>query len=396
MSSLRIAFFTTEFPLTGKSGGLGSYLDKVVSMLSSAGHAAEVFVISDKHKTHLVNDRLTVHEFPIISGMLIRILYKILSVGFLRELKIPLRCLHMSYSVHRVYKHRSKDVEIDLIQAPNNYAIGLFTRLFSKTPFIVRLSSHRKLWDSTDGKFTFGRRLRYWLELVCIRRADLVISPSFFLADYYQRHHGIAVEVSRPVQMPVIPETNEVASERCFVHIGHLGTRKGTDIVVDVMLQLWKSVPDAVIYFIGSPINQQEVDSYKARLNGQGKFHFLGKLPQAKTLQYIRQALGVIIPSRVDNCPNVALESLQLGTPVFTIDGGSVDELIVQGENGWTCSHRTLDSLVRVLADVWRGAKIFDRQAISKSLEGEFGNPAKALTDLMGLYNRVLHTSSLP
>src|SRR5690606_19751020 len=103
------------------------------------------------------------------------------------------------------------------------------------------------------------------LELACIKRADLVISPSTFLSTYYQRNHSIAVQVSRPVQMPVIPEADESTSERYFVHIGHLGKRKGTDIVVNVMLRVWKHVPDAVIYFIGSPINELEVDSYKAR-----------------------------------------------------------------------------------------------------------------------------------
>lgn len=105
-------------------------------------------------------------------------------------------------------------------------------------------------------------------------------------------------------------------------------------------------------------------------------------------------ALGVIIPSRVDNCPNVALESLQLGTPVFTIDGGSVDELITQGQNGWTCPESSLEPLVHVLADVWRGTRVFNRQLISQSLDQEFGNPANALKNLMVLYNKVLHTQS--
>ncbi len=392
--SVRIAFFTTEFPLTGKTGGLGSYLDKVVDMLSSSGHAAEVFVISDKHKTHVVNEGLSVHEFPMLSGVLIRILYKVLSLRFLRELKTPFRCLHMAYTVHRAFRQRSKTVAFSLVQAPNNYSLGLFTKLFSRTPVVVRLSSHRKLWDSMDGKFTLGRKLRYRLELACIKRADLVMAPSSFLATYYQREHSIAVQVSRPVQMPMLPEAGEATGERYFVHIGHLGRRKGTDIVVDVMLQVWQHVPDAVIYFIGSPIHEQDVDSYKARLEGHGKFYFLGKLPRTKTLRYMYHALGVIIPSRVDNCPNVALESLQLGTPVFTIDGGSVDELITQGQNGWTCPESSLEPLVHVLADVWRGTRVFNRQLISQSLDQEFGNPANALKNLMVLYNKVLHTQS--
>lgn len=65
-----------------------------------------------------------------------------------------------------------------------------------------------------------------------------------------------------------------------------------------------------------------------------GKVSFVGDLPQAKVLEFLRAAKVYIEPCGVDGFPVFALHSLSEGCPVVGARAGAIPELIVDNENG--------------------------------------------------------------
>ncbi len=64
--------------------------------------------------------------------------------------------------------------------------------------------------------------------------------------------------------------------------------------------------------------------------------HYMGHLNDDITLSMLYAAADVmIIPSRQDNLPGTAIESLACGTPVVSFDIGGLPDLIAHKQNGW-------------------------------------------------------------
>lgn len=61
---------------------------------------------------------------------------------------------------------------------------------------------------------------------------------------------------------------------------------------------------------------------------------FLGALPHAKTMEYLRAAKAYIEPTGRHGFPSLSLHALSEGCPVIGAKAGAVDELIRDGENG--------------------------------------------------------------
>jgi glycosyltransferase involved in cell wall biosynthesis len=68
----------------------------------------------------------------------------------------------------------------------------------------------------------------------------------------------------------------------------------------------------------------------------------------------VQAADASVLPSRVDNLPNSALESLALGTPVIGANGASLDEIIEPGLNGELVEYGDTEQLAAAMQRVWR------------------------------------------
>ena len=60
----------------------------------------------------------------------------------------------------------------------------------------------------------------------------------------------------------------------------------------------------------------------------------------------IAHAMGVLMPSRVDNYPNACLEALSLGVPVVGTYNSSLDEMIIDGKTGFLAQNSDPESLI--------------------------------------------------
>lgn len=74
--------------------------------------------------------------------------------------------------------------------------------------------------------------------------------------------------------------------------------------------------------------------------------HYLGMINDDETMARIYQAADLfILPTLIDNLPNMVMESLSCGVPVVSFDVGGVPELINHKENGYLAEFKSVKDL---------------------------------------------------
>ena len=81
---------------------------------------------------------------------------------------------------------------------------------------------------------------------------------------------------------------------------------------------------------------------------------YLGEIQKPYLYAVLKRADASVLPSRCDNLPNTAIESLSLGVPVIGTRGASIDELVEPGYSGDVVPIGDAKALAEILIRVWR------------------------------------------
>ena len=163
--------------------------------------------------------------------------------------------------------------------------------------------------------------------------------------------------------------------------------RKGTRLAFDALeiLSSRKEEPDILLV-----IGQAEVSKELKRIKIISKF--LGHLSDDISLILAYSASDVVlIPSRQDNLPNMAVEAFACGTPVVAFDVGGLKDIITHKKTGWLAQpFDTEDFAIGInwlLKDPLRLTSLFEN--CRKEAEERFDSKVVA-NQYLDIYNSVI------
>jgi len=176
---------------------------------------------------------------------------------------------------------------------------------------------------------------------------DVVISPSQFLLDFYEKR-GFFRESKRIVlRNPVTVFSSVISTEAPpaahsakddiekknmnVLYLGQIEEHKG----VLFLLQAFKKFPNkrAVFTIAGSGSLLHEIQTDPSLEN----IHVIGKVDREDLLNLFAETDVLIVPSLCyENSPTVIFEAFSYGVPVLASRVEGVSELIKEGENGLT------------------------------------------------------------
>jgi glycosyltransferase involved in cell wall biosynthesis len=354
---MHIGFLTPEYVMPGQiDGGLANYIKKTSHSLALRGNQVTVFVLSERNKTW--NDGL-VNISEVKRTQIPRWLKGKQYHSFLNQI---LSSQNLKREVWK--KHRSSP--LDILQASSYLTPGFSLLNNGKVPLICRISSYTPLCRAAQGKeHRFGDYLNDWLELHQIRDADAAFAPSDLIAKALIRLENLPISVIR-TPLDNMDElwnadyyNNNFSGKKYFLYFGTLNRIKGVDLLAEVLPQLLYHFKDLNFLFIGrdnSKINSLSYFDYICSkcLGCDDQLQYHSALPKSQLYPILAHAIGVIIPSRVDNYPNVCLEALSLGVPVVGTSDSSLEEMIIDGETGFLAENANpksiYDAILRLLS----------------------------------------------
>lgn len=159
---------------------------------------------------------------------------------------------------------------------------------------------------------------------------------------------------------------------------GRLAFQKGFDLLLEAMATLHPPLPDVRLALVGSGPERGSLEREIARRGLVARVALLGERSDVAGL--MRAADLVVLPSRREGLPYVALEALALERPLVASAVGGIPELVVDQETGWLAEPGSVASLAaalaRALAAPRRSAELARRGR--ERVERDFGAAAMA------------------
>lgn len=365
VASMHIVFLIHKIPVENGlfTNGAGNYVLNMATILNNSGHTVSI-VSEDQHEHYIDWGGINIYYVPI--GKYFKDDGRPMS-----KYKKTLKNIVRSFLYNKQVSVITKNTSVDVVQSVSSYGLALLRR--KDIPYIVRVSDDPYLWtDANFEKFDFEKSLGYFqldrqLQLWAEKRADKIIVPSFFMKKLIKHRIGKDSEV---IESPVLEynEKNLVFSEEnfevdsYFLTVSAMNHRKSIRMLSNIIDTLLDEYPTMKYVMVGKDrdllhegeyIKVSDYFSSKLSARNRERFLFLGEINDRNRLMSIIKAARLCIyPTRVDNLPNTALESMALGKIIVstTADyGTSMEELIEDNVNGFLSY---VDNEVEMIAKV--------------------------------------------
>ncbi len=187
--------------------------------------------------------------------------------------------------------------------------------------------------------------------------ADAAFAPSQFIAHEFVRQTAFQPTVIRtPVERWPAAELDpsyyqtHLAGSPYLLMVGSLSRVKGTDLLAEIIPDLLQRNPRLNLVFVGRddglPDGTRVFEHLRSRSGPfAANLHHKSVLAKPQLGPVIANAVGVLMPSRVDNYPNACLEAQAFGIPVVGSRDSSLDEMIEDGVTGFLVQNGCAASL---------------------------------------------------
>ena len=134
--------------------------------------------------------------------------------------------------------------------------------------------------------------------------------------------------------------------------VGNLIPIKGFKYLIQSVCEAKKLGINTRVEIVGDGFDKIKLQDLCKRLKVNETVTFHGKLPYDKVAQIMRESDLFILPSYYEALGCVYLEAMACGIPAVGVRGMGIDEIIIDGENGFLVKPKSVEDIVSVLCRV--------------------------------------------
>jgi glycosyltransferase involved in cell wall biosynthesis len=228
-----------------------------------------------------------------------------------------------------------------------------------------RLIASERCVDSWKRQYQFAidRRLARW--------TDVVVANSKAVGEFYAKV-GISTEKLRVITNAVERSDGALADREAKLaelgippdrptlgFIGRLWPQKRVHDLIWAADVLTISGWNLHVIIIGAGPRRAALERFSHSLELEDVTHFLGHRRDAEELLAAIDVL--VIPSRFEGTPNVALEAMQAGKPIVASRIAGMDEVVVDGETGLLVEPKQPFALAQALGKLLKDPQLRER-----------------------------------
>lgn len=369
---MRIGLVSYEYPPQRGLGGVGTYTFRLAGALGRAGH--EVVVLAGpSEEPDLVQPNVTIHRIaarydPPLGFSAFRWLYWRVFANLMDKAHPTVwHWMRWNMASGDALADIHRKTPLDVIEAPEHAANGLFVGRMRRWPMVVRIHGPWDLFfgiNRTEG--TAMNRLLAYLERRSTDHAQVLTTPSrtmaaFIGAKWKLAHRPTVIPnfIDVPEQAPPLPDENQPQRIVCA---GRLERFKGQDVLVKAFARIARAHPTAELHIIGPDqwSTHQPFSAVVDELVPEGDIRrriiLTGPLPLAVVQEELRNAAAAVIcSSGFESFSFSTLEAMAAARPIVGSRVGAIPELLDDGRCGLIAApanvHQFADALDKLLGD---------------------------------------------
>jgi glycogen(starch) synthase len=132
--------------------------------------------------------------------------------------------------------------------------------------------------------------------------------------------------------------------------VGRLVPAKGFDLALAALASIIGRYPNLRMVMAGDGPMRTQLERQAAQLGLSGIVEFLGIVEPDKVLTLINRATLVLVPSRHEGLPTVALQAAFMGRPVVATRVGGLPEAVIDQQTGLLVESGDSHSLAEAIA----------------------------------------------
>jgi glycosyltransferase involved in cell wall biosynthesis len=381
-------------------GGLATYTFHAASGMQGRGHRVTIFLSGSRDREFEFRSLRVIESAPVAPVWLLP-LRKFLN----RRFPMTMDRVWRSYALRKSIRSLASKEPLDMLHYSNWKATGLFR---VSTPSVLRISSFDPCFDNNPGIRHLDKRLCWYTEELCIRRFRRVFGPGDHLASIIEKE----LKLRNPIDIlptpfketPAEPDADfRVPGKWLLVYAGTISRFKGAELLFDLLRRYLRTYDDTVFLLAGKfgTLSGKSVEGVVGELLKEfpGSVTHKPHLGRHELMAAFEQSDAVLVPSLIDNFPNVVLEAMSHQAIVIASDTASLGTLIRDGENGFIVKGRDADHWVERIRDVLlhQSEDRLQRMKASMSASIELHTMQRALDTLEAYYRQSLTTGkSIP
>jgi glycosyltransferase involved in cell wall biosynthesis len=280
----------------------------------------------------------------------------------LRPLDGALYYLALPFRIARAARRLRPDAI--LAQGPYEAAAAALARTRAKV--VVEVHG-----DWRTATRVYGSRLRRALSPLAdavaawgLRRADRVRTLSPFTTELV-RAVGVEPTDAFPafVDLETFLETPPapLPERPAFLFVGVLERYKFVDGLVDAWRRVALEAPEATLRIVGDGTERARVEALVAQLPERTRWD--RRLAPDEVRAALDEAAVLLLPSRSEGLPRIAIEALSRGRPVIGARAGGIPDIVQDGAGGIVIARESVDALVEAMLLVARDQELVERLA---------------------------------
>jgi glycosyltransferase involved in cell wall biosynthesis len=272
-----------------------------------------------------------------------------------RRLDGPLFYLELPF---RVARHLRR-FEPDAVVAQSPYeAVGIYAgrALVRQSPTVV-VEVHGDFHTATR---LYGSRARKLLSPIAdlaarmaLRRADRVRTVGPFTSDVV-RAYGVEPAASFPAftdrsTLAAKPPAPPPAAPS-FLFVGVLERYKNVDSLAEAWRRVARWEPRSTLRIVGDGSERSTVERLVAELPGQTAWN--RRLTNGAVAAALDRSTALLLPSRSEGLPRIAIEALERGRPVIGARAGGIPDIVQDGVNGILVAPDSIPALSEAMLSI--------------------------------------------